>query len=94
MKDNWPAKTLLEDRITAHGYALRYVEYCEDAQTPGLLGQVRGVTDHKRKTIKIGTKANPTPALIEDILAHELRHIEEPDWKCGSPEYGTFGHRI
>jgi hypothetical protein len=94
MKNNWPAKIALEDRIAAHGYTLRYVEYCEDAQTPGFLGQIRGVTDHKGKTIKIGLKANPTPALIEDILEHELRHIEEPDWECGSPKYGALGHSL
>ena len=74
----------LERRIRAHGYALRYVEYCEDARTPGLLGQIRGVTDHERREVKIGTKANPTTFEMMDILTHELRHLDEPDWDCGN----------
>lgn len=73
----------LERRIRGHGYELRYVEYCEDARTPGLLGQIRGVTDYERKEVKIGMVANPTTAAMLDILAHELRHLDEPKWDCG-----------
>lgn len=74
----------LEQRIYAHGYKLRFVDYCEDSRTPGFLGQIRGVTDHERREVKISTKANPTDADMLDILAHELRHLDEPDWDCGN----------
>lgn len=77
-------KREIEARIAAHGYTLRYVDYCEDARTPGFLGQIRGVTDHERKEVKISRMANRTDAEMLDILQHELRHLDEPDWDCGN----------
>ena len=74
----------IEWKIVAHGYTVRYVEYCEDSRTPGLLGQIRGVCDHERREVKISTKANPTRADMCNILAHELRHLDEPEWDCGN----------
>jgi hypothetical protein len=79
----------LTSRIRWRGYNVRLVEYCEDSRTPGFLGQIRGVTDHERKEVKIGMKANNTPKLMAEILAHELRHIEEPEWDCGGRD--VFG---
>jgi hypothetical protein len=73
-----------EDKIKANGYALRYVDYCEDADTPGLLGQIRGAVNHDRREVKIGRKANATPELLAGALEHELRHILEPEWDCGN----------
>jgi hypothetical protein len=74
----------LERQIRSHGFAVRYVDWCEDAQTPGLLGQIRGVTDRRGKVVKIGRMANQTQAEMIDILRHELRHIEDPGWDCGN----------
>jgi hypothetical protein len=77
-------KEEIEERIRAHGFALRYVQYCEDSRTPGFLGQIKGVTDWTRKEVKIGCKANPTDDAMLETLAHELRHLDEPDWDCGN----------
>ena len=77
-------RLVAERAILAEGYDLIYVDYCEDADTPGLLGQIAGVTDHNRRLVKIGRVANPWPWNIAETLEHELRHIREPDWDCGS----------
>jgi hypothetical protein len=82
-------KQELERRIRAHGFSIRYVEYCEDGDTPGGLGSIRGVTNWSKREIKIGLKANRTKAELVDCLAHELRHIEQPDWDCGNRD--VFG---
>jgi hypothetical protein len=74
----------VEGRIRAHDFTLRYVDWCEDARTPGLLGQIRGVTDWERKEVKISLFANPLRCDLLDILTHELRHLDEPDWDCGN----------
>lgn len=74
----------IEDRIRAHGFELVYQDWCECADTPGLLGQIRGVTDRNKRIVRISTNANGTPELMEDILRHELRHLDEPDWDCGN----------
>ena len=73
-----------EAKIAANGYSLRYVDYCEDADTPGLLGQIRGAVNHDRREVKVGRKANPTPEALAEALDHELHHIISPDWDCGS----------
>lgn len=85
-------KVGLEARIRQHGYTLRYVEYCEDSRTPGFLGQIRGVTDRERSEVKIGLVANPTQADMLDILTHELRHLDEPEWDCGNRDVIGRGH--
>lgn len=86
-------KADLERRIAAHGFTLRYVEYCEDSRTPGFLGQIRGVTDRERREVKVGLRANPTPGALLDILAHELRHLDEPEWDCGNRDsFGRGSH--
>jgi hypothetical protein len=82
-------KVELESRIRSSGYALRYVEYCEDSRTPGFLGMIRGVVDHERREVKISLAANKTPSDVIDVLTHELRHIEEPEWDCGNRD--VFG---
>lgn len=83
------SKDELEKRIRAHGYDVRYVEYCEDSRTPGFLGQIAGVCDHNVPEVKIGLKANPTPEQLLATLRHELRHLDEPDWDCGNRD--VFG---
>jgi hypothetical protein len=84
----------LERRIKAHGYELIYQDWCETSETPGFLGQIRGVTDHNRKVVRVSRNANPTPELMEDILRHELRHLDEPEWDCGNRDvFGRGGKR-
>lgn len=82
----------LEQRIVAHGYELVYVEWCENSVTPGLLGQIRGVTDRNRKVVRISLNANPTVDDMVEILRHELRHLDEPSWDCGNRDmFGRGG---
>lgn len=75
--------------IVAAGFALRYVEYCEDTRTPGILGTIRGVTDRARREVKVSTKANPTVAMLAETLEHELHHVLDPEWDCGNRD--VFG---
>lgn len=83
---------VLRQRIYAHGYRLEFHDYCENSDTPGWLGQIRGVTDRNKKLVRISTKANPTRAAMIDILQHELRHLDEPEWDCGNRDaYGRGG---
>lgn len=76
--------TRAEEAIrTHHGFTLVYVDYCEDAETPGLLGAYKGVTMHEKKKVKIATKLWSREE-IADTLEHELHHVEDPLWDCGS----------
>jgi hypothetical protein len=70
--------------IVQGGYDIVFVEYCEDARTPGLLGHLSGVTDHAQRQVKISLKANDTPAKLADTLEHEARHVADPTWDCGN----------
>jgi hypothetical protein len=72
-----------QSKIVENGYTVRYVEYCEDSRTPGLLGQIAGVTDREWKEVKIATHKK-TPADLADILLHELHHVVDLDWDCGN----------
>ena len=83
---------IMSARIRDHGYALRMVDYCEDARTLGFAGQIRGVCDHERKEVKIGRVANVALGAMEEIIAHELRHLDEPDWDCGNRDVLGRGH--
>lgn len=74
----------LQLEIEGHGFTVLFPDYCEDAATPGLLGTIAGVTDWDGKVVKIGRRANPTRERMERTLRHELRHITEPEWDCGS----------
>lgn len=75
-----------EAAIADAGFTILWVDWCEDARTPGLLGQILGVTDWERREVKISTKARPgrDQADLADVLEHELRHIQDPDWDCGN----------
>jgi hypothetical protein len=61
-------------RIRAAGYEVRFVQYCEDHETPGFLGQLAGVTMYDEKIVKIKTR-RMSPAHIEAALSHELEHV-------------------
>lgn len=87
------AALALEEQIATHGFAVRYVEYCEDARTPGLLGQIVGVTDWERREVKIKTHAQSAEDFVA-TLAHEARHVREPEWDCGNRDVlGRGGSR-
>jgi hypothetical protein len=76
------------DSIEERGYRVHLVEYCEDARTPGLLGQLLGVTDHARREVKVRTK-NRNQSEILETLIHELHHVDDPTWECGNKD--VFG---
>lgn len=81
------------EQIEAHGFTIRYVDYCEDSRTPGLLGQIRGVTDWGLREVKIGRKANPTAEDMAKILGHEYRHVHDLEWDCGNRDvFGRGGN--
>jgi hypothetical protein len=86
------AKNQVEKAIASYGFTLRYVDYCEDGRTPGLLGMFAGVTDWQRKEVKIRTKGR-TDAEILETLGHELHHVTDPSWDCGSRDAFGRGHR-
>jgi hypothetical protein len=77
-----------ETRIVGHGFTIRYVPFCEDSQTPGLLGQIAGVTDWRNREVKIRTQGR-APLEIAETLEHEARHVADPEWDCGNRD--VFG---
>lgn len=79
---------VVEAEIGTHGFAVRYVEYCEDARTPGLLGMIAGVTDWERQEVKVRTHGRTSEEIVA-TLRHELRHVEQPEWDCGNRD--VFG---
>lgn len=80
--------------IRAEGFDVRFVEYCEDDRTPGLLGQIAGVTDWELREVKIGLRATAAPGKREATLAHELDHVRNPGWDCGNRDVlGRGGHQ-
>lgn len=72
------------ERITSRGFTINLVVYAEDARTPGLLGQIRGVTDWERREVKIALAAVESMNDLAEVLEHEARHVEEPEWDCGN----------
>lgn len=79
--------------IESHGFAVRFVEYCEDSFTPGLLGQIAGVTDWRSREVKIKTHGRSEDEIAK-TLEHEARHVREPDWDCGNRDvFGRGGGR-
>jgi hypothetical protein len=76
-------------KIVASGYELRMVEFCENSDTPGILGVIAGVTDHDKKLVRIATHRRRDAAGIVDILEHELHHVLDPAWDCGNRD--SFG---
>jgi len=71
-------------KIRDHGYSISFVVYGEDARTPGLLGQIRGVTDRGLREVKIAIAPHQTMDELADTLEHELHHVEDPEWDCGN----------
>lgn len=83
------------EQIKAAGYELRYVEYCEDADTPGFPGHIMGATSHTKQVVKIGRRALViNAASLADVLEHEARHVTDPGWDCGNRDvFGRGGKR-
>lgn len=76
-------------RIGARGYGIILQAQCENAETPGLPGQIRGVTDHRYRTVRVSLLANPTMTEMAKTLEHEARHVDDPSWDCGQRD--VFG---
>ncbi len=74
--------------IEAEGWTVQFEEFCENADTPGLLGQISGVTDRNRQLVRIATH-NRSPEQLADTAEHELRHVQDPTWDCGNRD--VFG---
>lgn len=72
-----------EQAIAAAGFTLSYVEFCEDAETPGLLGAYVGKTHRDTRRVKIATHRRSRHE-IAATLAHELHHVLDPEWDCGN----------
>jgi hypothetical protein len=73
--------------IKAAGFEVRFVEYCEDHETPGFLGQLAGVTMHAEKKVKIKTR-RMSPQHIEAALEHELEHVRGAEHGTDHPHLG------
>ncbi len=94
--------TAIEDLVRQAallGWSVEFKPYCEDAETPGFLGQIAGVCVHSRRALKIATEGR-TPEQIEAALRHELAHAlgEEhaesgPGVVCGGRR-NAFGEKI
>jgi hypothetical protein len=79
--------------IEACGWTVEFVEWCEDSETPGILGSRGGVTVHSRKAIKVKTH-DVTEAMIVAILAHEIEHMRGARHAGDRPDLGLYcgGH--
>lgn len=82
--DAWRIKRARSILERWFGYRVIERDYVEDSKTPGFLGQIRGRTDRDAREVVIGRKANPTERDLAVAYEHELRHVREPDWVCGS----------
>lgn len=87
-----PEVVAIQQQIEQLGFVVRFVDYCEDSETPGLLGQIAGATSWGRREVKIATKGRTTAELVK-TLKHELRHIQDRDWDCGNRDVLGRGGR-
>ena len=70
--------------ITGRGYRVVLEVACENADTPGFPGQIRGVTDHEARTVRVALAPHRSMGDLADTLEHEARHVEDPAWDCGN----------
>lgn len=82
-----PAIRRAVERARKIGYTVEFKEFCEDAETPGMIGQFAGVCVRDRKAIKVRTKGM-SKAHIAAIIEHELEHAEGKDRGTDRPELG------
>lgn len=62
----------VKEEISSLGYELRFVDYIEDTEHPGICGFANGLTDKKAKVIKVRRSLLGTEML--KVLEHELQH--------------------
>lgn len=82
-----PAIRRAVERARQIGYTVEFKDYCEDAETPGFIGQFAGVCVQSRKAIKVRIKGM-TKAQIAGIIEHELEHAEGKERGSDRPELG------
>ena len=73
----WPESSRRIQLITqavSLGYSVEFREFCEDAETPAILGTIGGCVVEHRKAIKVSLYAR-TEQDICDILKHEIDHV-------------------
>lgn len=63
---------LLLAQAATLGFRVEIVEYCESADSPGLLGAALGVCVHAKKIIRLREKLNLPDRCF--VLRHELEH--------------------
>lgn len=76
-RKGWPPserRRQLVSQAATLGYTVEFQEYCEDAETPGMLGRIGGCVVEHRKAIKVSLHAR-TEQDICDILQHEIDHV-------------------
>ena len=89
-----PELRRLTDRARKLGYTVRFVRFCEDTRTPGMLGRFQGVCDYERREIKVATDGN-SRAKLAAILDHELEHAAGAEVGTDHPEHGlTCGNKL
>lgn len=73
-----------ESAVRAADFTLTYRPYVEDSLTPGFPGMIEGRTDRNGREVVVSTVAVKTDVARLRVLRHELRHISDPEWDCGS----------
>jgi hypothetical protein len=80
-------KKAAEDEIRALGFDLIYQEWCEDPETPGIIGMYGGITlrhpDGSPNKVKVRTHDVDLRETVI-VLEHELHHCRDRLWDCGN----------
>lgn len=69
------------------GWTVQFVEFCEDAETPGMLGALGGVCFLDEKRIKVRTRGMSREQ-IAAIVEHELEHAMGAERGTDHPHLG------
>jgi hypothetical protein len=77
------------EQIEAEGWAVEFPRWCEDAETPGILGQRSGCTIDSSSKIKIKTQGAGREQ-ITATLEHELEHLHGATHATDYPELGLY----
>lgn len=88
-----PDVDALVAEIESRGWTVEFPEYCEDAETPGLLGHKQGVTVFSRKVVKV--RRDLDAKRIVAVLAHELEHVDGVHHATDHPALDLYcGERV
>lgn len=82
-----PAIRRAVEQARALGYTVRFMDFVESAETPGLLGAIGGLCDRERKEIRVRVKGM-SRAQIAAIIEHELEHAGGAEHGTDRPELG------